>query len=1007
MSRTTPRSRQPSEQVYKFDKMGVFMRVSRTGLLASTVMASVVLLAPAYASAQTQSNENNEGSEQATTVSDIVVTGSRIKRSAYNSTQPVQIITTEEASLAGMVDTAEILQGSTAAATAGQINNYFTGYVTTGGPGANTLSLRGLGAQRTLVLINGRRAGPAGVRGTVGPTDLNVIPSSLVERVEILTDGASSIYGSDAVAGVVNIITKTNRDGGHMDAFASVPFESGGEEYNVSGSYGWTSDRGYLALAADYYERKALLFGDRDIFACPQLNYFYDENNLIRADLVDSNTGEYKCSSTTAGLITFYDAAFRGTDFKPDPAAIAGGGLLGCDRAGWAQVVAFTSGVGACAVNATRSPAVRRAYAERNPSHDERYGGRTAVSPSERITLNLFTGYDLTPTTEIFGEFLYNRRNSEQKSFRQVWADLAIPASHPRNPFTGVAYLDPTILINSDAKQEVDYYRGLAGIRGKLNLGREFDWELAGQYSRSEATYGSTFIYKDRLYAAQGADGCDEEFLTTATACPVGGVDWFSVPVVRDGQFRAEDAAFLFGYEEGATTYEHAYVEGLISGDLFDLPAGPVGAAVGFQIRKESLDDRPGEQERTSNSWGLTAAGRTKGDDAIKELFAEIEIPAIRNVPLIDSLTFNVSGRYSDYDSYGENSTYKVGLNWAITPEWRIRASRGTSFRAPALYELYLANQTSFLGQTSADPCLNWGNSTNTVLQANCAAAGIPDNLSAGGSSSAEVTTGGGRGILEAETADSTSVGLIWTPSFTNLSVALDYFKIEIDNEVARFGAANIVRNCYLSENFPNDPLCSLFTRAAPGTQRQYQVLTINDSYINISRQLSEGLDLNARYSKDFSFGDLTLNARASYIMTWEQQLRTAIAPTDLNGRIGNPEWVANLSARFDRNDWTIFWSTDIVAESSNDRLYASNSANYLGETVYLNRTVDTYLNHNLSVRKRMDKWEVQVGIRNLFDDTATMTSASGGGRGAGNVPLSSQYDYLGRRGYISVSRSW
>ncbi|MNE64935.1 hypothetical protein D3C80_1603760 [compost metagenome] len=126
-----------------------------------------------------------------------------------------------------------------------------------------------------------------------------------------------------------------------------------------------------------------------------------------------------------------------------------------------------------------------------------------------------------------------------------------------------------------------------------------------------------------------------------------------------------------------------------------------------------------------------------------------------------------------------------------------------------------------------------------------------------------------------------------------------------------------------------------------------------------------------------------------------------------MNGRIGNPEWVANLSARFDRNDWTIFWSTDIVAESSNDRLYASNSANYLGETVYLNRTVDTYLNHNLSVRKRMDKWEVQVGIRNLFDDTATMTSASGGGRGAGNVPLSSQYDYLGRRGYISVSRSW
>lgn len=982
------------------------MKTIRTQLLATSLLAGSLAFAPtAWAQNQSAPPANND--EAATQVQEIVVTGSRIRRSTYNSSQPVQVITAEEATLAGMVDTTEILQNSTVASTSGQINNYFTGYVTTGGPGTNTISLRGLGAQRTLVLLNGRRAGPAGVRGTVGPTDLNVIPSSLIERVEILTDGASSIYGSDAVAGVINIITKTNRDGSDMEAFVSVPFESGGEEYSISASHGWTGDRGYVALAADYYKREPLRFGDREATACPQLNYFYDEAHLIRADIVDKQTGNYKCSTTGAGLVTLYTPDFDAIDFKPDATAIAGGGPLGCDRNGWAQVPTFSSGYGACEINAASGTPIRRFYAERSPTHDARYASRTNISPVERISLNLFTGYDLTANTEIFGEFMYNRRNSSSESFRQVWADLGIPFSHPKNPFKDMLLADPTILINSNNAQEVDYYRGVVGIRGKLDIGRGFDWELAGQYSRSDATYGSTFIYKDRLYAAQGADGCDERYLKTATACPAGGVDFFSVPVLRDGQFSAEDAAFLFGYEEGQTVYEHAYIEGLISGELFDLPAGPLGAALGFQVRKESLDDTPGTQEITSNSWGLSAAGRTQGEDTVREVFLELEAPILKDLPLFHTLTLNLSGRYSDYDSYGDNSTYKVGLNWQLSPEWRIRASQGTSFRAPALYELFLANQTSFLGQTAVDPCLNWANSTNPVLQKNCAADGVPDNLSAGGSSSAVITTGGGKGILDAETADSFSAGIVWTPSFVDLSIALDYYKIEIENEVARFGAGNIVSGCYLSENFPNDPLCQLFTRASATDSRKFQILDINDSYININRQLSEGLDLNARYKHQFSFGDLVLNARASYILQWESQLRTASTPNDLNDRIGNPEWVANFTARFDRGDWTFNWSSDIVAESSNDHLYASNTGNYLGETVYLNRTVDTYLNHSLSVRKKIDKWTVQFGIRNLFDENATYTSASGGGRGAGMAPLSSQYDYIGRRGYLNITRSW
>ena len=1015
------------------------MNLNRKALLATTMIAGLVAIAPSMASAQTQTppkEETEEAQGGAARVSDVVVTGSRIRRTEYSSTQPVQIITSEEATLEGLVDTAEILQGSTIANTAGQINNYFTGYVTTGGPGVNTLSLRGLGANRTLVLLNGRRAGPAGARGTVGPTDLNVIPSSLIERVEILTDGASSIYGSDAIAGVVNIITKTNFDGASINAYASQPFESGGEEYNINANFGKSFDRGYFSVGADYYERKAIEFGDRESFSCPQQVVYLDPGLKIRGDVIDPKTGDYKCTSTGAELVTLYvNGGAGGTiDFHPVSGAPAGGGARGCDIAGWEQVRIFATGMGGCSLP-TAAPAgytsaqwtqILRDYYARSPLHSDRYDSRTAVSPVTRTSISAFGGFDLTPKTEVFGELLLNRRESSQNSWRQLWA--AIPSAHPRVPLAlrsvtapngtvyPISHVEPTLLLNTHQEQTVDYARAVAGIRGSLDFGRGWDWELVAQYSRSDAEYGSNFFYNDRVLAAtsfttaaQLAAGCNTALLKTATACPTGGVDFFSPSVVGQGQLRPEDEAFLMGYEVGKTVYEHKYVEGLISGELFDVPAGSVGVALGFQIREESLDDQPGLQERTGNYWGSTAAGHTVGKDTIKEAFAEVEVPLLKDMPLFNNLTLNVSGRYSDYDSYGENSTYKVGLNWAITPEYRLRASTGTSFRAPALYELYLANQTSFAPQANIDPCRSWGISTNELLKKNCAAAGIPDNHGTLVSSSALVTTGGGKGILQPETADSFSVGFIWTPSFIDLNVAIDYYKVEINDQVQNLTAANIVNGCYLSENFPNDPLCSLFTRNGAGTpqDRPFEIITVNSSYVNIARQTSEGIDLNARYSKEFSFGDLTLNARASYIPKWETQLRTSSVPTNNLDQIGSPDWVANLSARFDRGDWTVFWNTDIVDEVNNDRFYTSNTGTFLGTPVYYNRTVDMYLTHNFSVRKRFDKWDLQVGIRNLFDEDAGITSLSGGGRGAGNVPLSSQYDYVGRRGFINISRNW
>lgn len=1019
------------------------MREFRKSLLASTIVAGIMAASPSLALAQSQDAEENsssEGEEKAATIADVVITGSRIRRNEFTSSQPIQVITADQAALEGLADTTEILQSSSVANNATQINNFFTGFVTTGGPGVNTISLRGLGEQRTLVLVNGRRVGPAGVRGSVGPTDLNTIPSSQIERVEILTDGASSIYGSDAVAGVINIITKTNQDGGNIEVYTNQPLESGGAEYRVNASYGKSFDRGYLTFGADYYERKPLLFGDRSYFECPQEFNFLDSNLNIRGDVIDPKTGTYKCTGTLNAILRSTYAGGgtnRSGDFIFSPGATPGGGYTGCDIRGLHLVA---GGTGACSIN-TQPTAVRRAAMAEYPLHSDRYGSRTAISPVKRTSLSLFGGYDLTANTEVYGELLYNKRESEQKSWRQLFPTTS--PMHTLNPFGGVCngtssigchYVMPVALVNSNNDQEVEYFRGVGGIRGNFQIGeRSWDWDLSGQFSRSKGTYGFNFFYNDRVEAAAGllawfgedlegnagayrdaefvaAGNCDLFILKTATACPTGGVNWYTKELVENGQLKPEELAFLMGYERGSTTYDHMYAEGVISGELFDLPAGPVGIALGFHIRKEEIDDNPGEQERTGNLWGQSAAGRTQGTDTVKEVFAELDIPLLKNVTLFDNLTLNLSGRLSDYDSYGDSSTYKAGLNWAITPQYRLRASYGTSFRAPALYELYLANQTSFLGQGSVDPCLNWGNSTNTTLQANCAADGIPDDYNAAGASSATIITGGGAGILNPETAEATTIGLIWTPSFADLSVAIDYWKITVNDQVDQFGASSIVGGCYGSVNFPNEALCNLFQRDNNPASASYRaILRVNDSYVNISEQQNEGIDLNVRYRKEFAAGDLTLSGRASYILDWTQQTFGDSLPTKIESRIGYPELNGQVSARFDRGDWTGFWSVDFVGESDMVPFFAArnNLGTYLGQNVYFQRATPFYMSHNMSIRRRMDDITLQLGVRNVFNENPPLVSASSGVSRIGNTPLASQYDWMGRAVTFSASYSF
>jgi len=987
--------------------------LNRKFLLGTTVIAGLVAAAavasPAVSWAQTAPSTQTEptkADDDASEVDALIVTGSRIKRNEFTSAAPIQLITTEQSVLEGLVDTAEIIQGAPIASGSFQANSMLGGYVITGGTNANTISLRGLGAERTLVLVNGRRLPPSGSGGTVGPTDLNVIPSTIVDRVEILKDGASSIYGSDAVAGVVNYITKKSTDGIELDVFGRVPFDGGGEVFQLSATWGKVFDRGYLSASASYYDQQALKVKDRDFTSCAA-DYYVNPVTGERADFIDPDTGKYKCYNAIQNA--WQAADVYGGIFQYDPT------LADAPPGGYPAAALGLRGVLPDWVRAARAgqPAT---FPYANYDSDVNQNA-DVISPIKRYSFFASGGFDITPNIEAYGELLLNRREDSVDSYQYIFETVA--AGNPNNTvaaglIAGGAGASgdaiPLILLPYNFEQQVDYFRAVGGLRGSFNgLGflDGWDWDVYTMVGRSEATYTQDFIYQDRVFATTDSG-------TACTNTPFGGnvsgfncsqlpggVPWFD-PRVLSGNLNAAEEDFLRGRESGKTVYDQALIEASISGDLFTLPAGPVGAAFGAVYRKDKLNDTPGANAQASNYWGFTTSGITKGDDAVAEVYAEFEVPIFRGIPGIESLTANISGRYTDYDSYGSDTTYKLGLNWQVTEAWRLRATRGTSFRAPALFELFLADQTGFT--SAADPCVQYGLSSNANVKANCAAQGIPDDY-LGSGSTLLVQSGGGAGLLKAETSEATTFGVIWTPSFIDLSVAIDYFDIEVNDQVAKFGAGNILASCYRAEttNFPND-FCSLITRDTTPGPTQYDITLIDDNYLNINSQINQGIDLNVRYEHELDFGRFVFDGQFTWQLKDTLQLLTG-TQTDNNGSTTEPDFTGATNLRFQKGDWTVNWAVDMIGKASDSELQVDTvSSTKYNLVLYKKQYTEFMAYHTLSVRKTWDDFTVMVGVNNIFDEAPPSQSAGQFRIGTAALNL---YDMRGRRAFFNVTKRW
>ena len=842
----------------------------------------------------------------------ISVVGSRIRSGGFDNAAPVSVISADVAVGQGIGNLGELLRSSTLAAGSNQVTAASsTAFVEGGGTGAETLSLRGLGANRTLVLLNGRRAGPAGTRGEVASFDMNVLPIEAIDRVEILKDGASSLYGSDAVAGVVNIITKKG-DEASFNLNMNQPFESGGETMSANATYGQTVSRGSFRVLADYKLDKELAKGQRDFYNCGE-RYVFNPTTGERADNIDPRTNQYHCSDLPWGHVWIYDYAedsnvrtgakaqydYDGNlgkyipGFNPDPNNP--GHMV--TPAGWFPV-AYD--------NASDS-----VFNSDHPFQDL----ESLVPKKETITAYAQGDFSLNDDTTLYGEALLNRRVTTTNGYRQFWGYVYSETFGPGNSLAegwkGDQFYSPTpITDHSGSEITVDYRRLVVGANGSLG---DWFWDVAVQDSHSDGDYSNKLIYKDSVDISAFASGSCVGETTAVRGVACIDVPWLD-PQFLAGNMSPEVKNFLFGDETGNTVYKQRSVEGYITGDILDMAGGPLSSAFGFAYQRDELNDTPGAVTLAKNVWGASAAGITAGKDTSRSVFAEFQLPLLSDLPLIEAFDVTASARYTDVESYGNDTTFKLGFNWTLGEGFRLRASRGTSFRSPALFELYLNEQTSFLSQRTVDPCIRWGTITDqqSNIAKNCAAAGIPSDY-AGGASSATVISSGGAGNLKAETSVSETYGFVWTPDESNFSISADYFEINIDSEVTELTGAEVTYGCYSSDNFTTDPLCAMFNRS-PVDRR---IDTITSGFRNIASQGNRGVDIEAAYELDTASGTYSVSYEQTIQLEATRQLFANSKPDSYVGDFGRPKHVGNLRIGWEKNDWAANYAIPFFFQNS------------------------------------------------------------------------------------------
>lgn len=875
--------------------------------------ASALALGGAAGSASAQTAENLE---------EVVVTASRISRGGFEAPTPTTVSSREDIQKTGAANVADYLNTLPA----------FSGGVTpqqsvrsTQNAGGNFLNLRGIGTNRTLVLVDGRRHVPTSSSGLI---DTNVVPSSLVERIEVVTGGASAAWGSDAVAGVVNIILKKDLEGLELNLEGGRTKYKDGENYKVSTAYGrsFAGGRGHVTTALEYSNNEGLDTDSRREWVQRRyglvLNPLYAVGNGQDRLLIADNVG--LSTAALGGLIT--SGPLRGLQFLPNGQT---------RQYQYGTYVGTTAMVGGDGVNIG---------AEQTP----------LSTPLKQGSVYGRATYDLTDNLQAFLEvsYAYSRTRFPLSAHRDL-AAITIRRDNPYLPASVVALmaannlqtftmgrLSPDTGMNvTDNKNGTERYIG--GFTGKV-FG---DWTWNAHYEHGQTRY-SNRVFENRINAnytlaidavrnAAGQIVCRSTLTAPANGC-------VPMNVFGEGSPSAEALAYVRGTQVLLAHVKEDAAAANIEGEPFELWAGKVSLAAGIEWRREAVNQEV-DALSLASAFAIGNPKPLEGSFNVTEGYVETVVPLLKDAPFAKSLDFNGAVRVTHYSTSGTVTSWKAGLTYDITDDLRLRVTRSRDIRAPNIGELYSSYVLTF-------------------SQVNDPVKGT--NLRVGAPSQGNID-------LVPERADTTTFGVVYQPGWApGLRASVDFYDIQVKDVISTVSAQEILNRCFAG----NADLCAFIERDAAGV-----VQTVTRKQVNLAELATSGVDFELTYARDVADfvpawdGRVSIRALATYVR--EMITDDGIVRLDRAGDATDPHWKGQVTGTYDRGPLTTYLQAQYIGGGAYDGTYGEFDIND-------NSVPSQFLLHASAAYTVLDepgkRVQLFATIRNLLDQKPPPYPTSG-----------------------------
>lgn len=980
---------------------------SSRGRFGLRVTASVAALAafaqfsaPAYAQDQAATSASDSAQTAGTNVDDtgndsatIVVTGSRIARPEFDTVQPTQVIGAAQIESRGYTNVGQAL---TELPAFGPPGNSPVGTQSSFGPAQTFVDFFGLGTQRTLVLVNGRRfvsSNTASIFGPVNPgsqVDLNNIPTTLVQRVETVAIGGAPIYGSDAIAGTVNVILKKDFEGLNLEGQYGISERGDAPEQRLSFLAGknFAGGRGNITISGEYDNATGLTNSDRGITAAGDFFATPASAGAFRRVLMPSR----RYTAFTGG----------GVPFSADDALVTRSGI----RNAAGQLLQFGADGTLVPLDLGQQTGVGYISSGGNGFDIARTGN--LLSSSERYLASAQAHYDITDHVQVFGEAWYSHSKGinliAQPNYNTaLFGDAGTPDGNLvislDNPYLSAAdratiaaslpagqnsfYLGRALtdITTGRAQATVETYRFVGGLSGDFGIAdHNFKWETSVTYGRSR-TEGKNYELDNRnffnaLDAVTDASGnivCRPGY-TNSTAPTLSKT---CAPLNVLGNGRASQAAldYIYAIARPVSVNEQLVFNANVNGPVFKLFNNDVSVSLGYEHRREETRFDPGTfyYGQDNGDGTRTQYGRSIPIDPISgryhtnEVFGELVVPLVtpsNGISWLKTLEFDGAVRWVDNSISGDDLTWTAGGRLGFFSDITFRGNYTRSIRSPAITEIF--NPTSRAFDSGSDPCdkTQVANGTNPAVRAaNCRAAGIDTTNFVSDFNSATIpVTVSGNPNLRNEIAKSWTVGAIIQPRFArSLSVAVDWIDIKLTDAITSLGGTDILNACYDSPNYPSNNFCSLFTRGTDG-----QLTMIREGYYNAASYKTSGLTVTAAYRLPLqriglaSNGALGLSVNYFYRDKLEQQV--GLGSVDhIVGEVGYPRHSGTANFTYEGDTFNVLVQGQYFGKSRFNVDEAANARDVKGvnDWFLVNATVGAKIN---------DRMGLKFIVNNVFD---------------------------------------